>query len=36
VLIDCRIDEQGQVTANKILTKCPSKYTSRENKKEGP
>jgi cytochrome c-type biogenesis protein CcmE len=35
VLIECRIDEQGQVTANKILTKCPSKYTSRENKKEG-
>lgn len=35
VLIHCKIDEQGQVTANKILTKCPSKYTSRENKKEG-
>jgi cytochrome c-type biogenesis protein CcmE len=29
VLINCRVDEQGQVTANKILTKCPSKYSTR-------
>ena len=29
VLISCRIDEQGQVDANKILTKCPSKYQGR-------
>jgi cytochrome c-type biogenesis protein CcmE len=29
VLIDCRVDEQGGAIANRILTKCPSKYKSR-------
>jgi cytochrome c-type biogenesis protein CcmE len=28
VLIDCKVNEQGQVNASRILTKCPSKYKS--------
>jgi cytochrome c-type biogenesis protein CcmE len=30
VLIDCRLTEQGQAEATRILTKCPSKYVSRK------
>jgi cytochrome c-type biogenesis protein CcmE len=29
ILIDCDVDDMGLVSANKILTKCPSKYKSR-------
>jgi cytochrome c-type biogenesis protein CcmE len=32
VLIDCKIDEQGRAVASRILTKCPSKYKSRDTK----
>lgn len=34
VLIDCKVGEGGETTASRILTKCPSKYKSRntENK----
>jgi len=30
VLVNGQVDEKGGITANSILTKCPSRYTSRK------